>query len=260
MNMCCSEGVRNTVSISGYRLRFMPASWNSYSKSDTARRPRSTTRAPCLRTKSVSSPENPTTCTFLMSPRISRAMAVRSSSVKNGRFALLSAIASTSVSNSVAARRTRSSMTRVSGSNVPGYTALIIASPFQQLVAHLARARALQLAPRLPGREGLGRLDVHPRAALRLQAAEHRGQHILPEGRIEENHVEALAASLQVRERVVEHELDLPRADGRVRFLQRAENRPILLDHHHARSAARGGFESECAAAGEQIQAREPLE
>src|SRR3970040_2129412 len=69
MNMCCSEGVRNIVSKSGYRLRFIPASWNSYSKSDTARSPRSTTRAPCCRMKSISRPPKPTTCTFFTLPR-----------------------------------------------------------------------------------------------------------------------------------------------------------------------------------------------
>src|SRR5204862_7091440 len=93
MNMCCSEGVRKMVSKSGSRLRFMPASWNSYSKSDTARRPRSTTRAPCWRPKSISRPEQPTTSTLFMSPSTSRAIATRSSRLKNVRFALLSATA-----------------------------------------------------------------------------------------------------------------------------------------------------------------------
>src|SRR3546814_3099723 len=41
MKPYCSAGVRNSVSTSGIRCRFMLASWNSYSKSDTARSPRS---------------------------------------------------------------------------------------------------------------------------------------------------------------------------------------------------------------------------
>ncbi len=40
MNVNCSCGVRNTDSISRHRWRFMFASWNSNSKSDTARSPR----------------------------------------------------------------------------------------------------------------------------------------------------------------------------------------------------------------------------
>ena len=42
----------------------MPAIWNSYSKSETARRPRRITRAPCARTNSMSSVEKPTTSTL----------------------------------------------------------------------------------------------------------------------------------------------------------------------------------------------------
>ena len=51
-----SPGVRKTVSTSGIRLRFMPAIWNSYSKSPPVRRLRTTTRPSWLRTKSRSRP------------------------------------------------------------------------------------------------------------------------------------------------------------------------------------------------------------
>src|SRR5438105_470381 len=193
----------------------MPASWNSYSKSDTARRPRSTTRAPCLRTNSVSTPVKPVTCTFFTSPSTSRAMAMRSSSEKNGRFALLSGIARMTPAKSVLARRTRSSWPRVSGSNVPGYTALIIASPLEELVVHLAGARAPELRPRGFRLERHGRLDVYTR--IRRQHAreplKNRGQRILPERRIQENQVELARCSLEVGERVVEDELHLRRAE-----------------------------------------------
>src|SRR6185503_19249743 len=189
----------------------MPASWNSYSKSDTARSPRSTTRARCLRTNSVRSPENPTTSTFFMSPSTSRAIAMRSSSVKNGCFALLSAIASTTLSKSVAARRTRSSWPRVSGSNVPGYTALIIASPLEELVAHLAGARALRFLPPRARVEGLARFDVHAHSRFALEVPEHRRQRILPEGGVEENHVEGFRLA-QVGEGVVVDQLHAARA------------------------------------------------
>ena len=54
MKPYCSAGVRNSVSTSGIRWRFMLASWNSYSKSDTARRPRSSTPPPTSSTKCAS--------------------------------------------------------------------------------------------------------------------------------------------------------------------------------------------------------------
>ena len=44
----CSAGIMNTVSISGPSRRFINAIWSSYSKSDTARRPR-TIAVACFR-------------------------------------------------------------------------------------------------------------------------------------------------------------------------------------------------------------------
>src|SRR5690606_35376648 len=64
MKLCCSDGVRNRVSTSGIRWRFMLAIWNSYSKSDTARRPRSSTPPWQARTKWASSVSKPTTSTL----------------------------------------------------------------------------------------------------------------------------------------------------------------------------------------------------
>jgi hypothetical protein len=52
-----SVGVRNTVSTSSERWRFMVASWNSNSKSDTARRPRTIAFNPCFRANSTVRPE-----------------------------------------------------------------------------------------------------------------------------------------------------------------------------------------------------------
>src|SRR5207237_7193929 len=243
---------------------FMPASWNSYSKSDTARRPRSTTRAPCLRTNSVSRPLKPSTCTFFRSPSTSRAMAMRSSSVKYGFFALLSAMARMMESNSGAARRTRSSWPRVSGSNVPGYTALIIASPFEELVAHLPGARLLEFAPAAAGFTGCRRLDVDTRRSrkARLEALEHRWQRILPERRIEENHVEALLCLPEIAQRVAANQLDGASADLRARCLQRGAGGTVAFHHDDARGAARRRLEAKRAAAGEKIEATlavEPL-
>src|SRR5512134_1875042 len=60
---------------------------------------------------------------------------MRSSSTKNGFFARLSATPTTSLEKSPAARRTRSSCPRVSGSKVPGYTAMTIARLLARPVA-----------------------------------------------------------------------------------------------------------------------------
>src|SRR5438874_12401813 len=219
----------------------MPASWNSYSKSDTARRPRSTTRAPCLRTNSVSRPLKPSTCTFFRSPSTSRAMAMRSSSVKYGFFALLSAMARMMESNSGAARRTRSSWPRVSGSNVPGYTALIIASPLEELVAHLAGARALQLDPALAGDGRRVRFDVDTRLVRqsRLEPREHRRERTLPERGIEENHVERLARLCEITQRVALHEVHCASADALARRFERRKSGAVTRDHHDAHRTAR---------------------
>src|SRR5882724_1066876 len=240
----------------------MPASWNSYSKSETARSPRSTTRARCSRTKSMSRPLKPSTCTFFTSASTSLAIAMRSSTVKNGRFAVLSAMASTSWSNSVLARRTRSSWPRVSGSNVPGYTALIIASPLEELVAHLAGARALQLGPALARDGGRVRFDVEPRLVRHspLEADQHRRERILPERGIEENHVETLARLCEITQRVAFHEVHCASADTLARSFERRKRRAVTLDHHDARRTARSRFEAERSAAREKIEASEAVE
>src|SRR5437764_846638 len=48
MNWKRSEAIRNTVSIFGLRRAFIPAIWNSYSKSETARGPRGQPRPASL--------------------------------------------------------------------------------------------------------------------------------------------------------------------------------------------------------------------
>ncbi len=59
----------------------MPAIWNSYSKSLTARRPRTTTLPPLPTTKSRNNPRNAITSTFGYFAASSAAMSIRSSSV-----------------------------------------------------------------------------------------------------------------------------------------------------------------------------------
>src|SRR5690606_1602881 len=120
MKLYCSAGVRNRVSTSGIRWRFMLAIWNSYSKSDTARRPRSSTPAPTSRTKCASSVSNPRTSTFGCPESASRASLTRSSSGSVGPLAWLAATPTITFSNSGAARSTRSMWPLVIGSKVPG--------------------------------------------------------------------------------------------------------------------------------------------
>src|SRR3974390_415506 len=100
---------------------------------------------------------------------------MRSSSWKNGRFASLTAIPTTTLSNSAEARRTRSWWPRVTGSNVPGYTALIIDLPCQEMKMHVPRARALENGPAAVGHEGRCALYVHPR--VRREQPAHPSQH-----------------------------------------------------------------------------------
>src|SRR5205823_2742401 len=114
-----NAGTRNTVSTPGARLRFMSAIWNSYSKSLTARRPRTISVAPAARTKAASRPSNDRTST-LGSTAAFWISATRSSSVNSGCFATLTATAMMTRSANVRARRIRSSWPRVMGSNEPG--------------------------------------------------------------------------------------------------------------------------------------------
>src|SRR5690606_27548460 len=123
----CSAGVKNIVSTSpAPRCRFMVASWNSNSKSDTARKPRRMTWIPCCRAKSTVSTAKPVTSTLGTSVSTARAMATRCSRLNAGALPGLAAIATTTLSNSRAARRTRSWCPLVMGSNVPGYKALTV--------------------------------------------------------------------------------------------------------------------------------------
>src|SRR5467141_125735 len=88
-------GTRNTVSIFGARLRFINAIWNSYSKSDTARKPRMITEAPTFLANSASSPSNDCTSKRL-SGTACLISATRSSSEKSGCFATFTATATIS--------------------------------------------------------------------------------------------------------------------------------------------------------------------
>jgi hypothetical protein len=112
--------MRKTVSASSRSFRFIRAIWNSYSKSDTARRPRMIARAPRRAVRSTRSPSNTTISIWRRCRVASRIIWTRSSSVNSAVFAGLVTTATTSSSKSWRLRSMRSRWPFVSGSNEPG--------------------------------------------------------------------------------------------------------------------------------------------
>src|SRR2546423_2728846 len=110
----------NTVSSVGSRWRFINAIWNSYSKSDTARRPRMSALARRRRAYSTSSPSKVSTSMFGYSLKTSRMMATRSSAENSGFFSAFTSTATMIRSKRCALRRMMSTWPFVSGSNEPG--------------------------------------------------------------------------------------------------------------------------------------------
>ena len=137
---------------------------------------------------------------------------------------------------------------------------MIIASPFQELVADLAGARTLQFTPRFVWNDRFGGLHVDTHAARPPQELEYRREGILPERGIEENHVEGFSCALEISVGVIENKLHLPRGEELARLAQKRECGTIVLDHYDACGAARSCFEAERAATGEKIEACEPIE
>src|SRR5512146_1837489 len=159
-----------------------------------------TTFALCCCTNFINRPEKPMTWILGTSFSTSRAISTRSSSAKNGCLTRLSATARMRVSNSLEARRARSSWPSVIGSNVPGYTALLfILFPCQELKGHLPRPA---LSAALPSR-GQFRLcaafDINQRPGrqMRRQQRQQVRQIIGSEGRVEKNDVVAFPVASQ---------------------------------------------------------------
>ena len=98
----------------------MSAIWNSYSKSLTARRPRTTTDAPTFLANSASRPSNDSNVTRGSSATVARSIAIRSATGKSGCFDGFTATATITWSASARLRRIRSSWPFVGGSNEPG--------------------------------------------------------------------------------------------------------------------------------------------
>src|SRR5947209_9672915 len=113
-----------SVSISLSSLRFMLAIWNSYSKSLTARRPRSTVLTPSCWANFTSRPENVFTCTRLSRFKAPRSSWTRSSTLNSSSFAGFFSTATISPSNIFRPRWMMLRWPFVGGSKEPGYTAI----------------------------------------------------------------------------------------------------------------------------------------
>src|SRR5262245_19760306 len=120
---------------------------------------------------------------------------MRSSSGKKGRLASLAAMPTTTRSKRAAARLTRSWCPRVIGSNVPGYTALIICPTRQKMKMHAACARAPENHPAAGRCEHRRALHVHatPLAQQSAHQRERRGLQSQPVGRVDEHDIEVRA-------------------------------------------------------------------
>jgi len=125
------------------------------------------------------------------------------------------------------------------------------------LVAYLSRPGPLQLHPRRDDRDRRIRFDIDARPPLqpRQQFREHRWHRILPERRIEENHIEALLGARKIGYRVAGDDLHLPGIERCAAALEFGQRDPIAFHHYHVRGSPGGGLEAERAGAGEQIQA-----
>src|ERR1700712_2244886 len=137
----------------------MPAIWNSKSKSDTARRPRTIMQAPSWRAKSISRPWNDTPpMTVPLRSAISRVSAwtssTRSSSENSGPLPVLMETPMPSLSISRAARPMMSTWPLVTGSNVPGYRPMrcLLAGSGPGLSIVVLRIPIGDLALRIAGR------------------------------------------------------------------------------------------------------------
>src|SRR5712692_1912368 len=276
----------NTVSTVSRSLRFMSAIWNSYSKSEIARRPR-TMQSACSRwTRSMSRPSNdvirirPTPMLAVHSSISSR----RSLTVKRGTF---EGFATTATMSSSKIRRLRSMRSRCPlciGSNVPGYTARLPteASTHRRSVEKTSlslRGRSkesqggLAEFPRLPDREDAGsggrrRLagvldDDHgarqQAAALRhpLERRRASGRRV---GRIEEHHGETLSAPGQSRDgarRVVANDAcSNPEPETLHVVAQCAHRRGVLLDEDGRRRSPGNPLDANAAGPREEIEKR----
>src|SRR5262245_10201741 len=157
----------------------MRAIWNSYSKSDTARIPRTMQSARSRATRSMRRPSKARMVGGLaLTGRASSIMASRSFTVNSGALLGLATTATISSSKMRRLRSITSMCPLWTGSNMPGYTArlptgrLFLNSPRPagaQLPVRVANRIARETAPKLPpgSKESQGRLPEAPGAEAR---------------------------------------------------------------------------------------------
>ena len=127
------------------------------------------------------------------------------------------------------------------------------------MVAHLPGPGLLQFRPGPRHRDRRTRFDVdaRPSQQARRQFREQVRHRILPERRVEENHVEAFFLAREERIRVAGDNQHLLGAERGAAAIELRQGGAVLLNHHHSLGAAGGGFEAKRPATGEKIQARE---
>ncbi len=119
-----SWGIRKTVSVVGRSLRFMSAIWNSYSKSETARMPRTMQSARSRATRSMSKPSKAAMRKLVPIPTMLEvASSIISSRSLTENSGALEGLATTATISSSKIRRLRwmtSTWPLWIGSNIPG--------------------------------------------------------------------------------------------------------------------------------------------
>src|SRR5689334_13102581 len=278
-----SCGIRNTVSTVDGSLRFMSAIWNSYSKSDTARMPRTMQSARSRATRSINRPSNETIRRCGPTPRFVVASSIisrRCSTVKSGCLDGLATTATMTSSKMARLRWMTSTWPLCSGSNMPGYTARF-ATRSPSLARGLRRgivaARSKESQGRLPesprakrgqraggrGRRALGEMlrDDHRTVCEQrrvAQALERLAHVVALVRRVQEHDVEARGLDAQRVQRAP-HGLAQDTDDGRDverRHVgaQRLHRTRVALDERHVRGAARQRLEPDATGAGEEVE------
>src|SRR5262245_53420497 len=257
----------NTVSTVWRSFRFMSAIWNSYSKSETARSPRTMQSACSRSTRSMVRPSNDVIRMRSIPAVHSSISSRRSFTVNSGS---LDGVATTATISSSKTRRLRSMRSRCPlciGSNIPGYTARLPtrtsvrgfvwptgraslrrgAKECQGGLAELPRPGRAQHADGV-GRRRLARVLQHDDGARpERRASAEGGEGRFRSGRvvrwIEERDGEARAAPHQRVEAargVGAHDArPIAEAEALDVLAERAEGECVLLDEHRRRRATR---------------------
>src|SRR5262245_12636059 len=279
-----SCGIRNTVSTVLDSLRFMSAIWNSYSKSETARMPRTMQSARSRATRSMSRPSKATIRKLFRRSAVASSIIVsRSSTVNNGSLAGLATTATISSSKIRRLRWMTSTWPLCTGSNIPGYTARL--ATLDPLTRIGSGPRIVVRAPK----KSQGCLPESARAERRERARDHGralgemlGDHHavrrretagadVVEGRVteaalvrwvEEHDVEAGALAHQTIERARdvfgEDSSALLQAERRDVVAERGDGAAVALDERRVDGAPRQRCQPDTAGPGRAVEDARP--